>query len=43
MVERMRATLNTFERMLDVEASEAYQERNSIREEKMEGESTPAR
>jgi cell division initiation protein len=43
MVERMRATLNTFERMLDIEASEAYQERNSIREEKMEGESTPAR
>lgn len=43
MVERMRATLNTFERMLDVEASEAYQEHNAIREEKMEGESTPAR
>jgi cell division initiation protein len=43
MVERMRATLSTFERMLDVEASEAYQEHNSIREEKMEGESTPAR
>lgn len=43
MVERMRATLNTFERMLDVEASEAYQEHNPIREEKMEGESTPAR
>lgn len=43
MVERMRATLNTFERMLDIEASEAYQEHNAIREEKMEGESTPAR
>lgn len=43
MVERMRATLNTFERMLDIEASEAYQEQNAIREEKMEGESTPAR
>ncbi|NGZ98246.1 MAG: hypothetical protein CV089_19330 [Nitrospira sp. WS110] len=43
MVERMRATLNTFERMLDVEASEAYQEHKTIREEKMEGESTPAR
>jgi cell division initiation protein len=43
MVERMRATLNTFERMLDIEASEAYQEHNAVREEKMEGESTPAR
>lgn len=43
MVERMRATLNTFERMLDVEASEVYQEHTAIREEKMEGESTPAR
>lgn len=43
MVERMRATLNTFERMLDIEAGEAYQEHNAIREEKMEGESTPAR
>lgn len=43
MVERMRATLNTFERMLDVEASEVYQEHAAIREEKMEGESTPAR
>lgn len=43
MVERMRATLNTFERMLDVEASEVYQEHPAVREEKMEGESTPAR
>lgn len=43
MVERMRATLNTFERMLDVEASEAYQEHSTVRDEKMEGESTPAR
>ncbi|NJN36127.1 MAG: DivIVA domain-containing protein [Nitrospiraceae bacterium] len=43
MVERMRATLNTFERMLDVEASEAYQDHHAIRDEKMEGESTPAR
>ncbi|MGE0642418.1 MAG: DivIVA domain-containing protein [Nitrospira sp.] len=43
MVERMRATLNTFERMLDVEASEAYQGHSPVREEKMEGESTPAR
>ncbi|MGQ0666137.1 MAG: DivIVA domain-containing protein [Nitrospiraceae bacterium] len=43
MVERMRATLHTFERMLDVEASEAYQERSAVSEEKMEGESSPAR
>lgn len=43
MVERMRATLHTFERMLDVEASEAYQESGVVPEEKMEGESSPAR
>jgi cell division initiation protein len=43
MVERMRATLHTFERMLDVEASEVYQESGVVSEEKMEGESSPAR
>lgn len=43
MVERMRATLNTFERMLDVEASEVYQDHGIVQEEKMEGESSPAR
>lgn len=43
MVERMRATLHTFERMLDVEASEAYQESSTVPLEKMEGESSPAR
>ncbi|HMS84838.1 MAG TPA: DivIVA domain-containing protein [Nitrospira sp.] len=43
MVERMRATLNTFERMLDVEASEVYQDHGIVPEEKMEGESSPAR
>lgn len=43
MVERMRATLNTFERMLDVEASEVYQDHSIVPEEKMEGESSPAR
>ncbi|MBI3356617.1 MAG: DivIVA domain-containing protein [Nitrospirae bacterium] len=43
MVERMRATLHTFERMLDVEASEAYQDRGVMHEEKMEGESSPTR
>jgi cell division initiation protein len=43
LVERMRATLHTFERMLDVEASEAYQDRGAVPEEKLEGESSPAR
>lgn len=43
MVERMRGTLHTFERMLDVEASEVYQDHGIVPEEKMEGESSPAR
>jgi len=43
MVERMRATLHTFERMLDVESTEAYQDSGVVSEEKMEGESSPAR
>lgn len=43
MVERMRATLHTFERMLDVESAEAYQDGGAVPEEKMEGESSPAR
>ncbi len=43
MVERMRATLHTFERMLDVESAEAYQDSGVVPEEKMEGESSPAR
>ncbi|TKS59131.1 MAG: DivIVA domain-containing protein [Nitrospira sp.] len=43
MVERMRATLHTFERMLDVEVSEAYQDSGVVPEEKMQGESSPAR
>ena len=43
MVERMRATLNTFERMLDVEASEVYQDHGIVPDEKMEGESSPTR
>jgi cell division initiation protein len=43
MVERMRATLHTFERMLDVEAGEAYQESGVVPVEKMEGESSPTR
>lgn len=43
MVERMRATLHTFERMLDVESAEAYQDSGVVPEEKMEGESSPTR
>jgi cell division initiation protein len=43
MVDRMRATLHTFERMLDVESAEAYQDSGVVPEEKMEGESSPAR
>jgi len=43
MVERMRATLHTFDRMLAVEANEAYQDHGMAPEEKMEGESSPAR
>ncbi len=43
MVERMRATLHTFERMLDVEVSEAYQDSGVVPDEKMQGESSPAR
>jgi len=43
MVERMRATLHTFERMLDVETNEAYQDSGAVPEEKLEGESSPAR
>ena len=43
MVERMRATLHTFERMLDVETSEAYQDSGMVSEDKMQGESSPAR
>lgn len=43
MVERMRATLHTFERMLDVESAEAYQDSGVVPEEKMEGESSTTR
>lgn len=43
MVERMRATLHTFERMLDVEASEVYQDHGVMTDEKLEGESSPTR
>ncbi len=43
MIERVRATLHTFERMLDVEVNEAYQDHGVVPEEKMEGESSSAR
>ena len=43
MVERMRATLHTFERMLDVETNEVYQDHAALQEEKLESESSPAR
>lgn len=46
LVERMRATVHTFERMLDVEAGEAYQDRGTVSpvsEEKLEGESSTTR
>jgi len=43
LVERIRATLHTFERMLDVEVGEAYQDRGTVQEVKLEDESSPAR
>jgi cell division initiation protein len=43
MVERMRATLHTFGRMLDVEASEVYEDHGVLQEEKLENQSSPAR
>lgn len=43
MVERMRATLHTFERMLDVEAGEVYQDHEVVSDIKLQGESSPAR
>jgi len=42
MVERLRATLRTFERMLEVEEHEAYQDAATASEDKLEGESSPA-
>lgn len=43
MVERLRASIRTFERMLEIEEAEAYQEGSPAAEEKLEGESSPAR
>ncbi len=42
MVERLRATLRTFERMLEVEEQEAFQDGPATPEHKLEGESSPA-
>lgn len=43
MVERLRATLRTFERMLEVEEQEAFHDGAGSSEHKLEGESSPAR
>ena len=42
MVERLRATLQTFERMLEVEEHEAFREATTTTEDKLQGESSPA-
>jgi cell division initiation protein len=42
MVERLRATLRTFERMLEVEEQEAFHEGATHPDHKLEGESSPA-
>jgi cell division initiation protein len=42
MVERLRATLRTFERMLEVEEQEAFHEGTTQVDHKLEGESSPA-
>jgi len=43
MIERMRGTLHTFERMLDIETAEVYQDHAALPDEKMEDESSHAR
>jgi cell division initiation protein len=42
MVERLRATLRTFERMLEVEEQEAFTDAASRSEDNLEGQSSPA-
>jgi cell division initiation protein len=42
MVERLRATLRTFERMLEVEEQEAFTDAASTSEDNLEGQSSPA-
>jgi cell division initiation protein len=41
MVERLRASLRMFERMLEVEEQEAFHDAGTASEEKLEGESSP--
>jgi cell division initiation protein len=41
MVERLRASLRMFERMLEVEEQEAFHDAATVAEEKLEGESSP--
>jgi cell division initiation protein len=41
MVERLRASLRMFERMLEVEEQEAFHDAGTTSEEKLEGESSP--
>ena len=41
MVERLRASLGMFERMLEVEEQEAFHDAGTASEEKLEGESSP--
>ena len=41
MVERLRASLRMFERMLEVEEQEAFHDAATASEEKLEGESSP--
>ncbi|MCP9453653.1 MAG: DivIVA domain-containing protein [Nitrospira sp.] len=43
LVERMRATLQSFERMLEIEASEVYHEHEMVSELKGHGDASPAR
>ncbi len=42
MVERLRATLRTFERMLEVEEQEAFHDAPTAQEDTLQGESSPA-
>ena len=42
MVERLRASLRMFERMLEVEEQEAFHDAATASAEKLEGESSPA-
>ena len=43
MLERMRATARTFERLIDVESAEAYRDSGAMADDKLEGGSSPAR